>query len=73
MVWLYSRVDVGLSKGSGGILGMKSSGGWWWRGGALIELVSRVNEGKTKLGKVNVMAFTVVGYVCWRGERLVGD
>lgn len=32
----------------------------------------RINEGKTKLGKVNVMAFTVVGYVCWRGERLVG-
>jgi len=33
----------------------------------------RINEGKTKLGKVNVKAFTVVGYVCWRGERLVGD
>jgi hypothetical protein len=32
----------------------------------------RINEGKTKLGKVNVKAFTVVGYVCWRGKGWLG-
>ena len=42
-------------------------------GGVLIEVAMGINEGKTKLGEVNAMAFTVVGYVCWCGERFVGN